>query len=127
MELQEILINLVTFLVGGGLVKLWTVRQEIRKSKAEADIQNANATKAEIDATDQIIDVYKKALEDFKAYYEEKENLLIRNNKSLKEEIANLTEQVTQLKRSNDELSIKLRDAETKLDKFNQLYKSLEK
>lgn len=127
MEFQEILTNLITFLVGGGLVKLWSIRQDIRKSKAQADIESSKAISEDIKSTDEIIGVYKKALADFKTYYEEKETLLISNNEALKKEIANLSEQVSQLKESNNTLSSKLKDAEDKLDKFNQLYKSLDK
>ena len=127
MEFQEILTNLITFLVGGGLVKLWSIRQDIRKSKAQADIESSKAVSEDIKSTDEIIGVYKEALADFKTYYEEKETLLISNNEALKKEIANLSEQVSQLKESNNTLSSKLKDAEDKLDKFNQLYKSLDK
>lgn len=127
MEIQEIITNILSLLIGGGLSKLWTLRQESRKVKAEADCESARFVESEIKNTDQIIEVYKKALADFKTYYEQKECLLVANNESLKKEISNLSEQVVKLKDSNTILSNKLKDAEAKLDKFNQLYKSLDK
>lgn len=125
MDINNILTIVISFIAGGGLLKLISVISEKRKLDAQADMEETKVTKENIHNTSDIVEVYKKALDDFKKYYEQKEQLLLQNNTDLERKIQELTKKMAELQKSNTELQTKLESANQKLTEFNKLINSI--
>ena len=125
MDINNILTIVISFIAGGGLLKLISVISEKRKLDAQADMEETKVTKENIHNTSDIVEVYKKALDDFKKYYEQKEQLLLQNNTDLERKIQELTKKMAELQKSNTELQTKLESANQKITEFNKLINSI--
>ena len=88
---------LVTFLLGGGVMALLTIKPQKRKVEAEADQASATADTTKIQNLGQIAEEWKKFAEESELRYSSMNKLMQNQIETLQVEVAKLSKQLNQI------------------------------